>query len=105
MTDKRKNLPRCSYCNQYVGYDFCDSGTRYGCSDPEEPEPYDPDLFCRPCGRKNYKETKEKAIKNGEGPWDCYWWIKPIWYLKAIKDAGFILVKNNYYHYRLEKIK
>lgn len=91
--------PKCDRCGLYCGY-RADNGTYYGCDDPENPEPFDPTYFCKKCARKEYKEMKDFCIKNGQGKISCIWWIKPEWYMKAIKDIGFEL-KNDAHIYSL----
>ena len=98
----KDNKPRCG-CGLYVGYE-ADNGTYYGCKDPEAPEPLDPYYFCKKCVRKDYKNLKQALIEHGEGKISCPWWLKPDWYMKAIKDAGFTL-NQDVHTYSLTKIE
>lgn len=45
---------KCSDCGKFIRQPF-DQRTTFGCADPEAPEPYDPDYFCRKCATKMYK--------------------------------------------------
>ena len=75
--------PRCSSCGVYCGYNS-DNGTIYGCADPEAPEPYDPEYWCKKCAKTEYK----KALKKGT---DMYiYWKVPNWQAKALKRLGLI---------------
>lgn len=83
--------PRCG-CGKYVGYQ-ADNGTYYGCSDPESPEPYDPTYFCKTCANEEYyKMIMFCELYDGK-EFQCSWWIKPEWYMKAIKKSGYVLQK------------
>lgn len=98
--DLRRFNPRCSHCGIYAGYG-ADNGTIYGCADPGAPEPYDPEYFCGKCSIDCKKREKEYFIKHGPGKITCYWWIKPYWYLEAVKEAGFVLVDDGAHNYEL----
>lgn len=87
--------PRCNKCNKFCAYSTSDCGTPYGCNYgyDETPEPLDEQYFCKVCKKEEY----DKMIKNKdwqkEGKFNCYWWVKPAWFIKAIKKAGFELKK------------
>lgn len=80
----------CQRIKKYNGTE--DSGTVYGCADPESPEPYDPDFFCRRCATKEYKRIKEnllELIKKGATKSYKSWWEVPNFYVKAVEEAGW----------------
>lgn len=87
--------PRCCNCGKYCGY-MCDSGTYYGCADYENPEPLDPDFFCKKCARKEYNEVKKEILKTQHGAiFDCSWWLWPNFLLRALKDTNSRLIRNS----------
>lgn len=64
-TDYRKYNPRCCYCGKFAGY-LADQYTPFGCANPEEPEPYDPEYICKKCEKTDYKKwMKEFQRTNG----------------------------------------
>jgi len=90
-------------CNKYCGY-MADNGTIYGCADPGDPEPYDPDYFCKKCATKEYERVKDKIIKNGEGRFSCSWWIVPNFVREALNDTGYEMIRSSdNTHYSLKR--
>lgn len=74
---------RCSDCQKFIRYSY-DSRTTFGCADPEAPEPYDPDSFCRKCSNKMYKRLLKGYLccqRSGD-------WQKSDAEMKAAKEAG-----------------
>lgn len=54
----RKYNPRCCYCGKFAGYN-ADSFTPFGCADPSDPEPYDPEYICAKCEKIDYEKWLE----------------------------------------------
>ena len=74
---------RCYSCKKFLRIPY-DSRTIFGCADPEAPEPYEPDFFCRKCSNKLHKDLLE-----GYKCCDRYGdWQKSKAELKAAKEAG-----------------
>lgn len=69
MWDKFYRI-RCDDCRRYCR--VVDDRTVFGCADPEAPEPYDPEHFCKDCAHKLYLSFME-AFKRGSRSGD---WIK-----------------------------
>ncbi len=92
--------PRCSDCNLFCGW-AADNGTHFGCNDPEDPEPLDPDYFCSKCAEKEYTMLLTKLKARSEGKIDMPWWIQPSWYDRAIKDSGYEIVRTSVGNYQL----
>ena len=67
MLDKYYRI-KCDRCNKY-----CipvDSQTSFGCKDYEDPEPLDPEHFCKKCSILLYKEWLKKFKEGGtHGDW------------------------------------
>jgi len=61
----------------------------YGCADPEAPEPYDPEYFCKNCAKKEQKTLEESIKKHGEGEFYNEWWQRPDFVNKALKKTGY----------------
>jgi len=79
--------PKCQICGVYCGYS-ADSGTTYGCSDYDSPEPFDPDFWCKKCAKKEYK----RALVEGEKMY--VYWQMPNWQIKALKKLGLKKVEH-----------
>jgi len=84
----------CQDCGLFVAYKTMDSGTPYGCSSYDPPEPFPEQHWCKKCSEKEYKE----ALKAGVNMYN--YWQKPDFQLKAMKKLGIIekdfeLVKQN----------
>lgn len=79
---------KCIDCGRFVAYETMDSGTSYGCSDYEYPEPLDPQLWCDKCANKEYKE----CLKLGTSMHN--YWEKPNFQIKAMKKLG--IIEKNY---------
>lgn len=100
MEDKRIDIDgthyrchRCEKIRRFIGP--VDNGTRYGCADPESPEPYDPDFFCKPCARKEYQEAIIE-LQNSEGNTRHKpWWIMPDFYSKAMQECGWVSTEDH----------
>lgn len=88
------NTPQCSNCSKFCSWSS-DSGTLYGCNDPEAPEPLDPEYFCEKCARHELNQFTLKLIEMNHNSFTCIWWIKPAWYLKAIDEVNLRLVREN----------
>ena len=84
MTDTQ---PRCQICGVYCGY-YADSGTVYGCSSYDPPEPFDPEFWCKKCATKEYQDS----LKEGEKMY--VYWQMPMWQIKALKKLGLKKVKH-----------
>lgn len=98
------NTLRCVMCNKYVGY-TADSGTRYGCSDPEAPEPFDPDFWCKKCAIKE-KDALIKRLSNPELQKDHKpYWIMPNWATEAMIECGWDCSKTPHTIERLLKVE
>jgi len=84
---------RCKDCGLFIAYKGMDSGTPYGCSDYENPEPLDQEFWCSKCAKKEYKQ----CLKDGVNMMN--YWEKPNFQLKAMKKLGIVekdfnLIKN-----------
>ena len=74
---------KCSDCGKFIRQPF-DQRTTFGCANPEAPEPYDPDYFCRKCATKMYKKLLvgyKCCHRDGD-------WQKSNAEMKAAKEAG-----------------
>jgi hypothetical protein len=89
---RRIDMTKCCVCGKFCSWNS-DRGIPYGCSDPNNPEPYDLEYFCDSCAKKEY----EKSLEQGENMY--VYWEKPLWQIKAMKELG--LVERDY---RLVKI-
>ena len=85
-------MTKCCVCGKFCSWNS-DRGIPYGCSDPNNPEPYDLEYFCDSCAKKEY----EKSLEQGENMY--VYWEKPLWQIKAMIELG--LVERDY---RLVKI-
>jgi len=74
-------MPNCCVCGKFCSW-TSDHGTPYGCSDPDSPEPCDPEYFCAECSEKEYKN----ALEQGENMY--VYWEKPFWQIKAMTELG-----------------
>lgn len=101
--DARKYRDRCCHCGVYVGYE-ADSGTLYGCKEYDPPEPHDPHYYCKQHAKEEYKNLLDQLKTVKEGRFSVYWWQKPGWYMKAIKDAGFTLESDGAHNYSLKSL-
>ena len=81
-------MNNCNTCGKFVGYTTGDCGTRYGCADPGDPEPYDPEFWCKKCADKKYIESLEKGKKM------YLYWCMPNWQIRALETLG--LKKENH---------
>ena len=84
--------PRCVKCSKYCGY-LADMGNRYGCADPGDPEPYDPDYWCKVCAKKEEAEMVKSLLENPNSKTHKPYWIMPHWANNALKKAGWGLSK------------
>ena len=75
--------PRCVRCGVFVGWD-ADNSTPFGCADPENPEPPDPEYLCRKHEQDEYKILLRR-YKEGYRGGD---WQKSRAETKAAKRAG-----------------
>lgn len=75
-------MNKCDICGKFIKYGTGDCGTRYGCSNPSDPEPHDPDYWCDKCSEKYYN----KAIEQGD-KMQLYWEM-PNWQQRALKALG-----------------
>lgn len=74
---------KCCDCGRFISRPF-DQSTSFGCADPEAPEPYDPDLYCRTCAKKLYKSLLKRyscCYRSGD-------WQKSNAEIRAAKEAG-----------------
>ena len=55
------NHLRCCSCNKLVSYD-ADYSVPYGCADPENPEPYDPEYLCEEHAEEEYKDCAQFIV-------------------------------------------
>lgn len=78
----RTNEWRCQDCGKFVAYKTMDSGTPYGCSDYDSPEPLDQQFWCGKCAKQEYKQ----CLKDGVNMYN--YWVKPNFQLKAMKKLG-----------------
>jgi hypothetical protein len=79
---------KCTMCAK-----FCrpaDSQRHFGCSDPTDPEPYDPEFYCGFCAMKLKREW-EWGFQNGHR-YGC--WEKSKAEIEAAKEAGLVWVGN-----------
>ena len=79
---------KCDVCGK-----FCipaDSQTHFGCSNPADPAPYDPEYFCERCTKKLKDEwSRDFAIGSTYGCWQ-----KSKAEIEAAKAAGLIWIGN-----------
>jgi len=88
-----KERNTCNNCSKIVPWDS-DSSTAYGCANPSDPEPYDPDFYCKKCAEKEYKRFSEKLQsleKEKILEYHKPYWIMPNFALEAMKDNGWIM--------------
>ena len=77
---------RCDICLKYCRP--FDSRTVFGCADPENPEPYDPEHFCRKCSTKRYKDLLRRyqcCYRSGD-------WQKSDAEVRAAKESGLVWI-------------
>lgn len=82
MSFTKNNRMRCDGCFKFIRYPF-DSRTTFGCADPEAPEPYDPDDYCRKCSNEMYRRLLKGYLccaRSGD-------WMKSKAEIRAAKEA------------------
>ncbi len=59
----------CDDCGRFIRKPY-DSSTPFGCANPESPEPYDPEHFCKKCAKKLYESfLKSYSCCGRSGDW------------------------------------
>lgn len=77
---------QCDYCGR-----FCrpyDEWTPFGCSNPEEPEPYDPSFVCEKC-YSQLKDDWKRWLISGSGYGD---WQKSKAEIEAAKELNMVWI-------------
>ena len=80
----------CDHCQRFATP--YDSYTPFGCSNPADPEPYDPTEICELCSTKLEISFSNK-FKNGSRSGD---WCKSKAEVKSAKEYGLIWVNHIY---------
>lgn len=81
---------KCAECGKFIRRPY-DSLTPFGCANPEAPEPYDEEFFCKPCSVKRYKTLAVKykcCYREGD-------WQKSDAEIRAAKEAGLVWIGNS----------
>lgn len=87
-----KERNTCCICSKIVPWD-ADSSTSYGCANPGDPEPYDPDFYCKKHEEEKYRSFYEKLKSLEEqGIFEYHkpYWIMPSSIIRAMKDCDWV---------------
>ena len=82
-------MNKCNNCSKFVKY-TADTGTYYGCADPEEPEPYDPIFWCEKCAQKEKDKYTTELCSSKKDELNKPFWMMPNWAINSMKEAGWI---------------
>lgn len=88
MSWDKDGRTRCDMCGKYCSPATADSEIPFGCANPEDPEPYDPDHFCENCFA-DHKANWLKSFKEGSR---YGYWEKSRAEQEAAKECGLIWV-------------
>jgi len=100
-----KNRNTCYVCCKIVPWDS-DSSTHYGCADPGDPEPYDPEFYCKKCANREYEDFSARLKRlESENIFEDHkpYWQMPNWCLKAMKDNGWVMSERAHHIKKLTK--
>ncbi len=86
MSITKRNTLICDECGLFCKY--YDEYTYYGCSNPEDPEPYDPCHICKKC----FPEVKAKWVKRFKEGYRCGDWAKSRAETEAAKECGLVFI-------------
>ncbi len=68
---------------------MADQGTRYGCANPADPEPYDPEYWCKKCAKAEYQKYYKYLENSTATKLGKPFWQMPSWAYKALVKAGW----------------
>jgi hypothetical protein len=80
---------RCDTCGKYCLP--ADEQIPFGCANPEDPEPYDPDHFCAEC----WPAQKAYWLKSFNEGSRCGYWQKSRAEQEAAEECGLVWVGSN----------